>query len=86
MNRVVINGACLFFSPRFKIKIQRTAYRKGHSMTRKDYRATATILTIFKGEMSEEAYALLVDKFAFMFQVDNSRFNRDKFRNACEVA
>jgi len=55
-------------------------------MTRRDYRNTATILTIFKGEMSEEAYALLVDKFAFMFQVDNSRFNRDKFAQACEVA
>lgn len=55
-------------------------------MTRKDYRATATILTIFKGEMSEEAYALLVDKFAFMFQLENPRFSRDKFAQACEVA
>lgn len=54
-------------------------------MTRKDYRATATILTVFKGEMSEEAYALLVDKFSFMFKVDNPNFNRDKFSQACEV-
>ena len=55
-------------------------------MTRRDYRATATILTVFKGEMSEEAYALLVDKFAFMFKIDNTNFNRDKFRDAREVA
>ena len=55
-------------------------------MTRKDYRATATILTVFKGEMSEEAYALLVDKFSFMFKVDNPNFNRDKFSQACEVS
>jgi len=55
-------------------------------MTRKDYRATATILTVFKGEMSEEAYELLVHKFAFMFKMDNSRFNSDKFAQACEVS
>ena len=55
-------------------------------MTRKDYRATATILTVFKGEMSEEAYELLVHKFAFMFKMDNTRFNSDKFAQACEVS
>ena len=55
-------------------------------MTRKDYRATATILAIFKNSMTSEDYSLLVDKFAYMFQMDNSRFNRDKFRTACEVA
>jgi hypothetical protein len=55
-------------------------------MSRKDYRNTVTILTVFKGEMSEEAYALLVDKFAFMFKIDNTNFNRDKFLTACEVA
>ena len=54
-------------------------------MSRKDYRNTATILSVFQGEMSEEAYLLLVDKFAFMFKIDNPNFNRDKFQTACGI-
>ena len=55
-------------------------------MSRKDYRNTAEILSIFKNSMTNEDYSLLVNKFAFMFSLDNPRFSREKFRDACEVA
>ena len=55
-------------------------------MTRRDYRAIAEILSISKNAMLPEEYSFLVDKFAFMFKLDNPNFNRDKFRDACEVA
>jgi hypothetical protein len=55
-------------------------------MSRKDYRSTATILAIFKNSMTDEDYSLLVNKFAFMFEMDNPNFNRAKFRVACEVS
>jgi hypothetical protein len=55
-------------------------------MTRKDYRAVAEILSISKDAMAPEEYTFLVNKFAYMFQMDNPRFNRDKFRDACKVA
>lgn len=55
-------------------------------MTRKHYRATAEILSISKNAMAPEEYSFLVDKFAYMFKLDNPRFNRDKFREACGVA
>ena len=55
-------------------------------MSRKDYRATAEIIQIFQNSLSAEDYLILVNKFAFMFKMDNSNFNRDKFAQACGVA
>lgn len=54
-------------------------------MTRKDYVATAEILSSFKDLIADEfTYHDLVDEFGAMFEADNPRFNFETFREACE--
>jgi hypothetical protein len=52
-------------------------------MTRKDYVATAEILSMFKDSIDELVFHDLVDEFCGMFEADNERFNSDKFFEAC---
>ena len=52
-------------------------------MTRKDYVATAKILSEFAGQIDEFIFEDLVDEFGDMFAADNERFNLEKFREAC---
>jgi hypothetical protein len=57
-------------------------------MTRKDYVATAEILsnyfaTSIFDEQGEILFADLVDEFSLMFETDNPRFDADKFAIAC---
>lgn len=53
-------------------------------MTRKDYVATAEILSSFKDLIADQfTFEDLVDEFADMFSADNERFNLEKFREAC---
>lgn len=58
-------------------------------MTRKDYVATANILSniresiISLGQEGEDAFGLLVADFAEMFEADNERFDSVRFDNAC---
>ena len=55
-------------------------------MTRKDYTATAEILSSYKDLIGDEfTYHDLVDDFASMFAQDNSNFDADKFFNACMI-
>ena len=54
-------------------------------MTRKDYVATAEILSSFKDLIGDEfTFADLVDEFGSMFEADNPKFDFAKFREACE--
>ena len=52
-------------------------------MTRKDYVATAEILSMFKDSIDELVFHDLVDEFCGMFEADNTRFNSEKFFEAC---
>jgi hypothetical protein len=53
-------------------------------MTRKDYVATAEILSSFKDLIGDEfTFHDLVDEFGGMFQADNPRFDSTKFFEAC---
>ena len=57
-------------------------------MTRKDYVATAEILsnyfvTSVTDEQGEILFADLVDEFSLMFETDNPRFDATKFALAC---
>jgi len=57
-------------------------------MTRKDYVATAEILSNYFAtsvfdEQGELLFADLVDEFSLMFESDNPRFDADKFTIAC---
>ena len=57
-------------------------------MTRKDYVATAQILSNYFAtsvfdEQGEILFADLVDEFSAMFEVDNERFSHETFVNAC---
>ena len=53
-------------------------------MTRKDYVATAEILSGYKDLIADSfVYEDLVDEFAGMFAQDNERFDSDKFLEAC---
>ncbi len=53
-------------------------------MTRKDYVATAEILSSFKDLIADEfTFHDLADEFASMFQADNPRFDSKKFFEAC---
>lgn len=55
-------------------------------MTRKDYTATAEILSSYKDLIGDEfTYHDLVDDFAAMFAEDNPKFNSDKFFNSCMI-
>ena len=56
-------------------------------MTRKDYVATAEILSSYKDLIGDEfTYHDLVDEFASMFSQDNPNFVADKFFNACMIS
>jgi hypothetical protein len=57
-------------------------------MTRKDYVATAEILSNYFAtsvfdEQGEILFADLVDEFSLMFESDNPRFDSEKFSIAC---
>ena len=57
-------------------------------MTRKDYIATAEILSNYFAtsvfdEQGEILFADLVDEFSLMFETDNERFDADRFALAC---
>jgi hypothetical protein len=52
-------------------------------MTRKDYVATAEILNSFVDKIDSEDFNDLVFEFSEMFLADNTRFNEDKFHEAC---
>ena len=53
-------------------------------MTRKDYVATAEILSSFKDLIGDEfTFHDLVDEFCGMFEADNSRFDSTKFLFRC---
>jgi hypothetical protein len=52
-------------------------------MTRKDYVNTADILKDYAGAMDSDWFEDLVNDFANMFSVDNERFNRVRFIQAC---
>ena len=53
-------------------------------MTRKDYVATAEILSSFKELIGDEfTFHDLVNDFGAMFEADNPRFDADKFFDAC---
>ena len=54
-------------------------------MTRKDYVATAEILSSFKELIGDEfTFDDLVNDFGSMFEADNPRFDFETFRKACE--
>ena len=54
-------------------------------MTRKDYVATAEILSSFKELIGDEfTFHDLVNDFGSMFEADNPRFDFETFRKACE--
>jgi len=57
-------------------------------MTRKDYVATAEILSNYFAtsvfdEQGEILFADLVDEFSLMFETDNERFDANRFAIAC---
>lgn len=53
-------------------------------MTRKDYIATADILSSYKDLIGDEwTFHDLIDEFAGMFAEDNPAFDADKFITAC---
>ncbi len=53
-------------------------------MTRKDYVATAKILSDLKYSINNNLiFEDLVDSFSEMFEVDNERFDHVRFFNAC---
>lgn len=52
-------------------------------MTRKDYVATANILSKYSSNMPEYAFENMVEDFIKMFEADNERFLADKFADAC---
>lgn len=54
-------------------------------MTRKDYIKTADILWAYRFTMNEDAYRSLVSDFAEMMAVDNPRFDRARFFQACSA-
>jgi hypothetical protein len=52
-------------------------------MTRKDYVATAEILSRYGLELGQGSFEDLINDFAEMFEADNPRFDADKFFDAC---
>lgn len=51
-------------------------------MTRKDYIATANILSAVRETVSPEIHSELIEKFSSMFASDNPRFDRSRFEKA----
>jgi hypothetical protein len=54
-------------------------------MTRKDYVATAEILSTYSDSIDPIAFEELVYDFSDMFLSDNPRFNPMTFKSACYV-
>lgn len=52
-------------------------------MTRKDYVETAKILNEFVDSIDSHVFQDLVFEFSEWFASDNSRFDEDKFSQAC---
>jgi hypothetical protein len=52
-------------------------------MTRKDYVATAEILSNYTQHFDVGTFADIVNDFADMFENDNPRFDHDRFVEAC---
>ncbi len=52
-------------------------------MTRKDYIATAQIMSQFKTDIPQITFEDLVFEFADFFAADNPNFNPSKFETAC---
>jgi hypothetical protein len=52
-------------------------------MTRKDYVATAEILSTYSNLIDKFTFEDLVADFCDMFLADNTRFSVDKFEEAC---
>lgn len=52
-------------------------------MTRKDYVTTAEILNGNRYFINEDVFETMVNEFADYFANDNPRFNRAKFKSAC---
>jgi hypothetical protein len=52
-------------------------------MTRKDYVATAEILSTYSNLIDKFTFEDLVADFGDMFLADNTRFSVDKFEEAC---
>jgi hypothetical protein len=52
-------------------------------MTRKDYVATAEILSNYSMYFDVNMFADIVNDFADMFENDNPRFDHDRFVEAC---
>ena len=52
-------------------------------MTRKDYVATAEILSNYSMYFDTNLFADIVNDFADMFENDNPRFNHERFVEAC---
>lgn len=51
-------------------------------MTRKDYIATANILSTVSETVSPEIHSELIERFSAMFANDNPRFDRSRFAKA----
>ena len=54
-------------------------------MTRKDYVATAEILSNYALDLGQGAFEDLVNDFVEMFESDNPRFDSARFIDACNV-
>jgi hypothetical protein len=52
-------------------------------MTRKDYVATAQILSNYHNHFDVGTFADIVNDFGDMFENDNPRFDHDRFVEAC---
>tara|TARA_R110000822_G_scaffold168562_1_gene308631 strand:- start:86 stop:274 length:189 start_codon:yes stop_codon:yes gene_type:complete len=61
------------------------------AMSKKDYIQTAEVMAEFKamsegfGKFDDVAFRKAVANFAYMFQADNPRFNRELFIAACNA-
>ena len=52
--------------------------------TKKDFEATARILAWYASEVTQIGFAALVEEFADLYAGQNPRFDRDRFRKACQ--
>jgi hypothetical protein len=52
-------------------------------MTRKDYVSTSEILWSVKSAVTPEVHEHLIENFSLMFSVDNPRFDKNRFFEAC---
>ena len=52
-------------------------------MTRKDYVSTSEVLWSVRSAVTPEVHEHLVSEFSKMFSVDNPRFDKNRFFEAC---